>query len=325
MANEHVKIIDCTLRDGGIMNNWEFSVETVKKMYTANLQAGIDIMEMGYRVSPKYFHRDEHGPWRFCDESDIRKITGNRKSDLKIAVMGDIGRVTMDDFIPKTESVIDIFRLACYVHQIDEAIDFSNHLNNLGYETIFNIMAVSTQPAEIICECLGKVNSTGATAVYLSDTFGSMYPYETTASASMYRELCPNLALGFHGHNNIQLALANSMAALESGVDYIDGTYYGMGRGAGNTPLELLLSVIRDREYNLTPIMKVIQTDIEPLMEKYQWGYRIPYAVSGMLNQHPGDALKLMKETDKSCYGRFYEKSLNEADNSRQKLSGMIV
>ena len=309
MSTMEPKLIDCTVRDGGLMNNWEFSLETVTGLFEANKAAGISVMEMGYRVSPKVFNPEEHGPWKFCPEELIRKVAVRGKGNMKIAVMGDIGRVYKEDFIPRRDSLIDIFRLACYVHQIDEALELSDYLVDLGYETFINIMAVSTGSPEEVRECLEKVSRSRASGLYLSDTFGSFLPRDIQSRLEEYRTYCPGKKLGFHGHNNTQMALANSLAAVEAGAEYIDGSYFGMGRGAGNTPLELLLSKIGSSSGNLIPVFNVIQREIEPLMNRLKWGYRIPYAVSGILNQHPRKAIALMESDEPVCYGDFYEKS----------------
>ena len=309
MKKGGIKLIDCTVRDGGLMNNWDFSLETVTRLFEANKAAGISVMEMGYRVSPEVFNPGEHGPWKFCNEDLLRRVAVNGKGDMKIAVMGDIGRVYKEDFIPREESVIDIFRLACYVPQIDEALELSEYLTGMGYETFINIMAVSTCSREEVRECLMKVGQSGAVGVYLSDTFGSFIPQDITNRLEEYRRFCPGKTLGFHGHNNTQMAFANSLAAVEAGAEYIDGSYYGMGRGAGNTPLELLLSRFGSPVGDFIPVFKAIQTSIEPLMTRYKWGYRIPYAVSGMLNQHPREAMALMQSEETKCYGEFYERS----------------
>ena len=308
MKKSEIKLIDCTIRDGGLMNNWDFSLETVTRLFEANKAAGIAVMEMGYRVSPKVFRPEEHGPWKFCPEELLRRVTVNGKGSMKIAVMGDIGRVYKEDFIPRENSLIDIFRLACYVDQIDEALDMCEYLNRLGYEVFINIMAVSSCLPKQIRGCLEKVSRSDAAGIYLSDTFGSFLPHEVSKRLGEYGAYCPGKKLGFHGHNNTQMALANSLAAAETGAEYIDGSYYGMGRGAGNTPLELLLPKLGSPK-NLSPMFKVIQTEIEPLMERYKWGYRIPYAVSGILNQHPRKAMALMETDGNECYGAFYEKS----------------
>jgi 4-hydroxy 2-oxovalerate aldolase len=304
-----VQLIDCTIRDGGLMNNWEFTSEAVTAMYRANLEGGVDIMEMGYRVSPKVFNREDHGPWRFCEEEVLRQIVTDKPVTMKIAVMADIGRCFKEDFIPSEESVIDIVRLACYVHQIEEAIELSDHLNLLGYKTFFNIMAVSSNDNETVRACLEKVNKTGAEGVYLADTFGSFLSGDIKERMAFYREYCPNLKLGFHGHNNIQMALSNSLTAVEEGVEYIDASYFGMGRGAGNTPLELLLPLMGKESKGISSMVKTIQTYIEPLMGDYRWGYRIPYGVSGLLNQHPREAMAVVGSTEDVCYKEFYERS----------------
>ncbi len=124
----------------------------------------------------------------------------------------------------------------------------------------------------------------------------------------MYKENCPNLKLGFHGHNNIQMALANSLAAIGEGAQYIDASYYGMGRGAGNTPLELLLPLINIKGKSIASVVKAIQNHIEPLMDQFKWGYRVPYGVSGLLNQHPREAMATVSSEKKVCYRAFYEK-----------------
>ncbi len=304
---DKVKLIDCTVRDGGLMNNWEFPLEAVRSLYESNREAGVDIMEMGYRVSPKVFNREDHGPWRFCDEELLRQVVSRRGDSPQIAVMADIGRTFAEDFIPREESVIDIVRLACYVHQIDEAAALSDHLNRLGYATFFNIMAVSSSDGEAVKRCLERVNRSGARGVYLADTFGSFVPREIRERLAFYGEHCPDKKRGFHGHNNIQMALANSLAAAEEGADYLDASCFGMGRGAGNTPMELLLPLLRPG--NIGPMMKTIQEHIEPLMAAYKWGYRIPYGVSGLLNQHPRDAMAAVSSESSVCYREFYERS----------------
>lgn len=307
------KVIDCTLRDGGIMNNWDFSIESARKIYQAAVKANVEIIEIGYRVSKKIFNPENHGIWKFCDENDITNMIDGSKDNIDIAVMADIGRCYKEDFLPKKESSIDIFRLACYVEQIDEALEMSDHLNNLGYKTMFNIMAVSTHPIEIVSECLKKVHKSGASAVYLADTFGAFKPEDIKRLLEIYKINCPNLPLGYHGHNNTQLALANSIIALQMGVEYIDASLYGMGRGAGNCPLELLLPAIDAEKYDISYTVKVIQDEIEPLMDQFKWGYRIPYAITGILNRHPKSAIEIVQNQDNECYGNFYEKSLTAA------------
>ncbi|MBN1525743.1 MAG: aldolase catalytic domain-containing protein [Spirochaetales bacterium] len=310
MDKKHPRVIDCTIRDGGLMNKWQFDLETVRRVYRANIRAGVDIMEIGYRVSPKLFGRDDFGPWRFCAEEDILSVTGGDKPQLQLAVMADIGRCYQEDFIPKTDSVVDIYRLAFYAHQIDETIRMSAYLNGLGYKTFFNIMAVSTNPLDMVINCLKRIEEeTDAVGVYLADTFGSFIPSRVSELIAFYQSHCPSKAIGFHGHNNTQMALANSLAAVEMGIEYVDASYYGMGRGAGNTPIELLLPALGGNKYDIAPIIEVIQKDFEPMSRIYKWGYHIPYAITGICNQHPKSAIELMQSEQRGCYKEFYQRT----------------
>jgi len=139
-----VKVLDATIRDGGLCNNFEFTDEFVTELYKSNIKCGVDYMEFGYRASKNLFDQKKFGKWKFCDEADIRSIVGDNVSDMKIAVMADVGRCDFkEDFIPKSESVIDMIRVACYIHQIPAAVEMIEYFHNLGYETTCNIMAVS--------------------------------------------------------------------------------------------------------------------------------------------------------------------------------------
>ena len=118
-----IKVVDCTLRDGGLVNNFEFSEAFVRDLYKANVAAGVDYMEFGYKASKEVFNVDDYGKWKFCDEKDIREIVGDNNTDLKISVMADVGRTDFKkDIIPKSESVIDMIRVATYINTIPAAI-----------------------------------------------------------------------------------------------------------------------------------------------------------------------------------------------------------
>ena len=139
-----IKVLDCTLRDGGLVNNFRFADEFVKALYQANVQAGVDYMEFGYKASKDIFKVEDFGKWKFCDEEAIREIVGNNETDLKIAVMTDVGRTDYKkDIIDRKDSVIDLVRTATYIHQIPSAIEMIEDAKNKGYETSANLMAVS--------------------------------------------------------------------------------------------------------------------------------------------------------------------------------------
>ena len=127
MYREKIKVLDCTIRDGGLINNHKFENSFVRAVYEAVSQAGVDYMEIGYRSSESSYSREENGPWKFCDDNELRRIVGDNDTDLNLSAMADIGRIEFDDIPPADESVLDMIRVACYVHQVDKAIALAEH------------------------------------------------------------------------------------------------------------------------------------------------------------------------------------------------------
>ena len=144
MYRKEIKVVDCTIRDGGLINKWQFPHDMVRKVFLALSAAGVDYMELGYRASQKMFPPGEFGPWRFSTDEDVRRVLQDTQTNMKLGVMVDIGRVEEDDIKPCEESPLDFIRVATYVKDIDKAIDLANHCNQKGYETFINIMAIST-------------------------------------------------------------------------------------------------------------------------------------------------------------------------------------
>lgn len=311
MKNLHIKVFDCTIRDGGLMNNWYFPHETVRQLFIANTRAKVDYMEMGYRASTDLFSPAEYGPWKFCNEEDLKSVVEGIETDVKLSMMVDIGRCHKKDILPRELSVIRTIRIACYVHQADETIEMAHHCLDMGYECFINIMAVSTAEMTVIKDFLYRIEEeTTVKGVYVSDTFGSFTIHRVPQLVRLYKDICKSKVIGFHGHNNQQLALANTLLAMNAGAQYLDGTCFGMGRGAGNCPLELLLSQLGRNGYNFEAILPVIERYIEPLMPEFRWGYRIPYALTGITNQHPRSGMSFMNDND-SGYDVFYTSLLN--------------
>ncbi len=140
MYRPDIKVIDCTIRDGGLMNNWEFSKPMVKVVFDGLAKAGVDYAELGYRVDKKQFDPKDHGPWRFCDEEDLREVA--YECDTKISVMVDVGRTDYDTFLPKDQSIVSMFRVASYVKEIDKAIHLARHVMDHGYEVPYMITGI---------------------------------------------------------------------------------------------------------------------------------------------------------------------------------------
>src|ERR1051325_6218973 len=142
-----IKVLDCTIRDGGLMNNHHFEDGIVKAVYTACVEAGIDYMELGYKASRKIVVPGEHGAWKYCLEDDIRRIVGDNPTGLKLAVMADAERTDYrEDILPKNQSALDMIRVATYISQIPTALEMLQDAHDKGYQTTVNLMAVSTVP-----------------------------------------------------------------------------------------------------------------------------------------------------------------------------------
>jgi len=309
-----IKVVDCTMRDGGLVNNFAFADEFVKELYRTNIAAGVDYMEFGYKASKKIFKKEDFGKWKFCDEDDIRAIVGDNNSDLKISVMTDVGRTDYrNDILPKKDSVIDLIRTATYIHQIPAAIDMIEDAKAKGYETTVNIMAVSKVNDEDLTNGLNLLAKSSVDVIYLVDSFGSYYPEQIRRLADKYLNVAAKTGkkIGIHAHNNQQLAFANTIEALIDGVSYLDATVSGMGRGAGNCYMESLLGFLKNPKYNLVPMMDFVEKEMLPLKQSGAvWGYDIPYLLTGILNSHPSSAIKFIKEK-RTDYTNFQHELLD--------------
>lgn len=312
-----IKVVDCTLRDGGLVNNFAFTDEFVKDLYRTNIKAGIDYMEFGYKASKNIFKKEDFGKWKFCDEDDIRAIVGNNDFDMKIAVMTDVGRTDYKtDILKKEDSVIDLVRTATYIHQIPTAIEMIQDAHEKGYETTVNIMAVSKVREEELDRGLELLAECDVDIIYLVDSFGAFYPEQIRRLTDKYMNIAEKHGkkIGIHAHNNQQLAFANTIEAVSNGASLLDATVSGMGRGAGNCYMESLLAFLRNPRYNLVPVMDFVQKYIKEEKEKgSKWGYDIPYLLTGVLNSHPSSAIKFTGE-DRGDYSKFYQELLDNME-----------
>lgn len=308
-----IKVLDATIRDGGLCNNFAFTDEFVSALYQMNIKCGIDYMEFGYKASKSMFRPSDFGKWKFCDEQDIRAIVGDNPSDLKIAVMADVGRCDYKtDFLPKKDSVIDMVRVACYIHQIPAAIEMIEHFHSLGYETACNIMAVSQANSDQLQQALAMLSASSADVIYLVDSYGALYPENASELAKIYLAAVENTEkkIGFHAHNNQNVAFANTIETLSYGVSYLDATVQGMGRGAGNCAMELLLGFLKNPKYNLYSLLEFIEKYMLPHKEQeVVWGYDLPYLFTGLLNRHPREAIEFTAEK-RTDYSEFYQSLL---------------
>jgi 4-hydroxy 2-oxovalerate aldolase len=315
MFRKELKVLDCTIRDGGLINNYQFSKDFVKAVYRATCEAAVDVVELGKKLEESdEYTREKYGAWNFCDDDDLKEVIDSCDSEYRplVAVMYDVGRVDVSKLQPRDQGPIDMVRVACYVHQIDAGLDLIRRCKDLGYETTINVMAASAAIETELVEGLVEINKADELDyLYLVDSFGAFYSEQVTYYLEMYKKYAPNKELGFHAHNNQQLAFSNTQQAIIDGVNLLDATINGIGRGAGNCNLELLLNFLKNPKFDVRPIYKVIQEQFVPLREQIEWGFNDIYGVSGHMNQHPREAMKFRadKENKDNCYD-FYLKSV---------------
>jgi len=308
MYREQIRVLDCTIRDGGLINNHYFTDDFVRAVYKALSKSGIDYMEFGYRSSRELCPPEDFVAWKYCDDEKIKKIIDGIESDIKISVMVDSYRVKEQVFAPADESPVDMFRAAAYVKYMDSAIELINKCHDLGYETTCNIMAVSREMEPDLVEALEQLAKSPVDVVYVVDSFGAMYCEQVEYLIKLYREHLPGKEIGIHCHNQQQLAFANTIEGIIHNANYVDGSLYGIGRGPGNCCLELLMGFLKNPKFNLTPILKAIQDYMIPMLKEMEWGYLIPYMITGILNEHPRTAIAYRQTEDRDKYAEFYEK-----------------
>jgi 4-hydroxy 2-oxovalerate aldolase len=313
MFRKEIKVLDCTIRDGGLINNYQFGSDFVKAVYRAVCDSGVDFIELGKKlVESDQYTRDKWGPWNFCDDDDLRAVIDSYpcENPPKVAVMYDVGRVDVSSLQTVDASPVDMIRTACYVADIDKGLDLVKRTKDLGYATTLNIMAPSVAIESELIEGLEQVNEVDEVDyLYLVDSYGAFYSEQVTSYVSLYLKYAPTKALGFHAHNNQQLAFSNTQQAIIDGVNLLDATVNGIGRGAGNCNLELLLNFLKNPKFDVRPVYRAIQEVFVPLRREIEWGYNDIYGISGYLNQHPRDAMKQRAnpEIRDDCYDFYLE------------------
>jgi len=313
MFREKIKVLDCTIRDGGLINNHDFDFKFVRAVYKALSEAGVDYMEIGYKNSKRLFSPKEFGKWKFCDDDDISRVTEGIESQTKISIMVDVDRVDIEDVPKRKDSPVTMIRVASYVKDIDKAIFLVNHFADKGYETTVNIMAISRALDNELTEALQQLEKESkADVVYIVDSFGALYQETTEFLIKKAKGILKNKEVGIHAHNNQQLAFGNTIEAIIHNANYVDGTIYGLGRAAGNCPTELILGFLKNPKFDIRPILDVISQEFIPLREKLEWGYIIPYAITGILDEHPRAAMALRSSEKKENYREFYESLVGE-------------
>ncbi len=308
-----LKVLDCTIRDGGLINGHLFTDDFVRAVYQACIASGIDYMEVGYKNSSRLFPKGDFGPWRHCDEEDLNRVFGghdSEKTGLKLSAMADAGKSDWKEkIVPREQSVLDMIRVAFYAHQVSEAVEMIAHADELGYETSANLMAVSNISETEIDAVLDAIRPTSAGVMVIVDSYGYLYREQIDMLYTKYAEAMKDTGkeIGIHAHNNLQLGFANTIEAIILGSSQADATFGGLGRGAGNCPMELLLGFLRNPKFRLRPVVQLLQDYIEPLRETLTWGPLLPYNITGQLNRHPNAAIKFLDSDENTNFIKFFD------------------
>lgn len=318
-----VKILDCSIRDGGYNNNWNFSRKEVFDYYKACSESNIDYFEIGFiRSADENIHN--YGEWYNLNNNIINDTLGDYRG-CKLSVMAQLGTFKLSDFIPKNKSKISLIRILMAYHSFnkvrDDKIDMEtledsifkiNSLIDMGYEVSFNIGRVdkiSREQLKIICE---KLSKTKIKYFYLADTYGTVDIITIENIINMCKTyLSSSIQIGFHAHNNLQDGSSKSILAYKYGASILDGTFYGIGRGGGNAPLELLLTHFNkdflntNPPYNIEPILNIIEKYIISYKDKTT--YNIIYLIGCYYKCHVNYAYEIINKQEKLSIDNIFK------------------
>lgn len=287
-------VLDCTLRDGGYYNSWNFPLDVTNKYLEAMQAAGVDIVELGLR---SLINKGFKGASAYTTDSYIRTLT--IPAGLKVAVMINateiVGEMPQNEALQKlfpadaANSPVTVVRIACHVHEFVKALPACNWLKERGYIVGFNLMQVADRTQEEVEALSLEASKYPIDALYFADSMGSMDPTQTTQIISWLRKHWQG-AMGIHTHDNMGLALSNTLQAVKDGVTWLDATVTGMGRGPGNARTEELVIEVADMRkqvINMVPLMSVIRSYFQPLKNQCGWGSNPYYYLSGKYGIHP--------------------------------------
>lgn len=309
-----MKILDCTLRDGGYYTNWDFETEIQEVYFQSLNQLPIDYLEIGYRNHPKSEYFGEYFYTPIYRLEKIKEFT-NKKLVI-ILNEKDVRPEHVSDLLQPCIGLVAMVRIALDPQYLGRALHLAEAIKKLGFEVGFNVMYMSkwAQYGDFI-QSLKDVSGV-ADYFYMVDSYGGVYPEDVINTIHLIREKT-DIALGFHGHNNLELALINTFTAMQHGVKIVDATITGMGRGAGNLKTELLLTALNAKEgleFDFNALAAVTQK-FEDLREHYGWGTNLPYMVSGGNSLPQKDVMEWVSK-------RFYSVNsiLLALDNQKKKL-----
>lgn len=327
----NIKILDCTIRDGGHLCNWEFDPNCVKASYYSALRSGVNYFEIGYR-NPETIKG--LGEFAYCKDEFLKNLLVP-SDDCKVTVMIDAGKSDASLFKQSNKdfTIVKAVRVASYPYELKKAIGIVEKLYNKGYEVFLNLMACSELSKSEYDLLEYWDNKHMISAIYFADSFGSFIHKDIIKHCNKLKKV-GFTNIGFHSHNNLQMAFANTLKAIEEGAKYIDASVYGMGRGSGNLPIEVIISFYEKNgydQYNVVPYLDVLDRFYIQLFNLYKWGYSLSSLMTGIKNIHPYYVKNLYKKNTytideiwntldiikEKCPISFSEKQLDETLQER--------
>ncbi|MFH1878915.1 MAG: aldolase catalytic domain-containing protein [Candidatus Omnitrophota bacterium] len=286
------EILDCTIRDGGYLNNWDFDARMVKETYRSLSKTGVDFIEIGYRNKKE----KDRGIWYSVTEEMIADLVKG-VSGVSIALMLDLARADIAGIPRAEDSAVKLYRVACHKDNVIEGIDLCGKLKSLGYMTSIQLMGIVGYSEKELAGFIRPLSEGRIDYIYFADSYGSLFPEDIGRYIKILKET--GKKTGFHPHNSLQMGFANTLEAVRNHIDIVDGTVYGMGRGSGNLPLEALIAYLEktldNKKYNSMPVMDLIDRYFAGIKASLGWGYSLPYMLSGILEVHPDYARELVE------------------------------
>ena len=296
---DRIRILDCTLRDGGYVNNFEFGEDNIKEIIRKLSAASIDIIECGFLKSGAF---DANFSLYGSIEA-VKNAIGQKNEKLMYVAMIQYGGISNDEIAPCVSTSIDGIRLTFHEHEIDPAFVLGKQLMDKGYKVFMQPVGTITYTDEALLHLIQKVNELRPYSFYMVDTLGTMYKNDLLRMYYLIdHNLDKNIVLGFHSHNNLQLSFANAQELMQLNTDrniVIDASILGMGRGAGNLNTELVTQYINANlglKYDNLEILEVMDEYIKPLSLQFKWGYDAPYYIASISGCHPNYASFLINK-----------------------------
>lgn len=297
----NISLLDCTLRDGGYINDWLFGHDALVNIFERLVSAGVDIIEVGFIDDRRPFDYDRS---IFPDTAAVEKVFGGLDRGGSMVVgMIDYGTCALEHVQPCSECWLDGIRVIFKKHIKEEAFAYCAALKALGYKVFAQAVSITSYDETELLEFIELANSVKPYAVSLVDTYGLLHQSDLIEIVkTMDERLLPEIGLGYHAHNNFQMGYANAIAFLKDRSRrslVVDATLYGMGKSAGNAPIELLSMHMNShlgKTYDINQMLEAIQTSVMDVYKKSPWGYNLFYYVAASNKVHPSYVSYLMNK-----------------------------